>query len=221
MIKEFKGLLFPDEYVIKFFFKKKLQKIKNNVIEFGCSNGNNLNLFYNYGWNVTGIDINEKNIINAKHNFSIHKKKLSAKNNYFFVKKDMYDFIKDQKELKFNTIIFANSLYYLPYEKIIELLYFIKSKIKNNINIFFRIRLRGDERAKMAKKISKFTYLIKFNTTHEMNCCNTFFSKKEFLDLINKIFKVKHKTSLEIKYENLINNKIFINNDLILWCVIR
>jgi SAM-dependent methyltransferase len=221
MIKQFKGLLFPDEYIIKFFFKKKLHKIQNNVLELGCSNGNNLSLFYNFGWNVTGVDIDAKNVIKAKHNFSIIKKKLAAKNNYFFVKNDMLDFIKDQKEIKFNTIIFANSLYYLPYEKINELLYSLKSKIKNKVNIFFRIRLRGDERVKIAKKISKFTHFIKLNTTNEMNCFNTFFSKKEFLDLISKIFTIKLKTSLEIKYENLINNKIFINNDLIFWCVIR
>jgi len=220
MIKEFKGLLFPDEYVIKFFFKKKLHKIQNNVLELGCSNGNNLSLFYNFGWNVTGVDIDAKNIIKAKHNFSIIKKKLAAKNNYFFVKNDMLDFIKDQKEIKFNTIIFANSLYYLPYKKINELLYSLKSKIKNKVNIFFRIRLRGDERAKIAKKISKFTYLIKLNTTNEIGCFNTFFSRKEFLNLINKIFKVRSKTSLEIKYENLIKSKIYINNDLIFWGVI-
>jgi SAM-dependent methyltransferase len=220
MIKKFKGLLFPDEYIIKFFFKKKLNKIKDNVLELGCSNGNNLNLFYNYGWNVTGVDNNKRNILDAKHNFSISKKKLSTKNNFFFFKKDMVEFIKDQKKLKFNTIIFSNSLYYLKHEKIIEILNLIKDKINNKTNIFFRVRLKGDQRAKMSKKISKFTHLINFNNTNEINCFNTFFSKKEFLDLLNRIFKIKSETSLEIKYENLINNKIFINNDLIFWCVI-
>jgi len=220
MIKQLKGLQFPDDYLIKFFFKTKLNKKKKNVLELGCSNGNNLNLFFNYGWNVTGVDNNKKNIINAKHNFKVLKKKLFLKNNYFFFEEDMLSFIKKQDNLSYDTIIFANSLYYLEYQKIIEILDCIKNKISKKTNIFFRIRLSGDQRAKMSKKISKFTHLINFKNTNEINCLNTFFTKQKFITMIKNKFNVKSETSLEIKYENLINNKIFFNNDLVFWCAI-
>ena len=54
-IKELKGLRFPDEYVIKFFFKSGLHASPGRVVEFGCGNGNNLSLFRAYGWDVTGL----------------------------------------------------------------------------------------------------------------------------------------------------------------------
>ena len=133
MIKQLQGLLFPDDYLVKFFFKTKLNKRKKNVLELGCSNGNNLSLFFNYGWNVSGVDSNLKNILNAKHNFKILKKKLFLKNNYLFFKEDMLSFIKKQDNLSYDTIIFANSLYYLEYQQIIEILDCIKNK-KNTIN---------------------------------------------------------------------------------------
>jgi hypothetical protein len=44
-IKKIEGLKFPDEYLIRFFFKNKLFNKKGDVIEFGCANGNNLSLF--------------------------------------------------------------------------------------------------------------------------------------------------------------------------------
>ncbi len=49
MLKEIKGLKFPDEYFIKFFFKNKLNQNNNiKVLEFGCGNGNNLALCLEY-----------------------------------------------------------------------------------------------------------------------------------------------------------------------------
>ena len=221
MIKQLQGLLFPDDYLVKFFFKTKLNKRKKNVLELGCSNGNNLNLFFNYGWNVSGVDSNLKNILNAKHNFKILKKKLFLQNNYLFFKEDMLSFIKKQDNLSYDTIIFANSLYYLEYQQIIEILDCIKNKISKKTNIFFRIRLKGDQRAKISKKISKFTHLINFKRTNEINCFNTFFTKQKFITMIRNKFNTKSETVLEIKYENLINNKVFFNNDSVFWCVIN
>ncbi len=221
MIKQLQGLLFPDDYLVKFFFKTKLNKRKKNVLELGCSNGNNLSLFFNYGWNVSGVDSNLKNILNAKHNFKILKKKLFLQNNYLFFKEDMLSFIKKQDNLSYDTIIFANSLYYLEYQQIIEILDCIKNKISKKTNIFFRIRLKGDQRAKISKKISKFTHLINFKRTNEINCFNTFFTKQKFITMIRNKFNTKSETVLEIKYENLINNKVFFNNDLVFWCVIN
>ena len=49
-IKEIKGLKYPDEYFIKFFFKNRLQEKKDlTYLEFGCGNGSNLMLPYSYG----------------------------------------------------------------------------------------------------------------------------------------------------------------------------
>lgn len=44
-LSDIDGLKFPDEYVIKFFFKEGLHKNSAKVLELGCANGNNARLF--------------------------------------------------------------------------------------------------------------------------------------------------------------------------------
>jgi SAM-dependent methyltransferase len=68
-ISKMKGLKYPDEFVIKFFFKENLHKIKGDVLELGCANGNNLIMFYQYGWNTVGIDLNQDSLSNGEYNF--------------------------------------------------------------------------------------------------------------------------------------------------------
>lgn len=219
-ILKMKGLVFPDEYIIKYFFKKKFNKIKSNVLELGCSNGNNLNLFFEYGWNVTGVDNNSKCISNANSNFKYNKKKNFLKNQFKFICEDMLTYIKNLKKIRFKLIIFANSIYYLTYDEILKILLYLRKKINKKTNVFFRIRLNGDYRQKYSKKIAKNTYLINFKTTNEFKCKNTFFIKKDFIDLIKKNLKPKSMTILNCQYENLINKKIILNKDLIVWCII-
>jgi SAM-dependent methyltransferase len=218
MIKKFKGLIYPDEYLIKFFFKEKLNKVKKKVLELGCGSGNNLNLFYQHNWDITGVDNNSKNISDAKINFKYIKKKLILNNNFNFFKEDMLLYLKKIKHLNFDTIIFSNSIYYLEYNKIIKILSIIKERnINKKLIIFFRIRLKGDSRIKISKKIKKNSYLITSNDTNELGCINTFFTEKSFIKLIKSIFKIREKYSLKIKYDNLIKKKIITGNDLVFW----
>ena len=139
-------------------------------------------------------------------------------NSFRFFKEDMLLYLVKNKYLNFDTIVFSNSIYYLEYEKIIQILNIIKKKnIKKNFIIFFRIRLNGDYRIKISKKIKKNTYLITRDDTNELGCVNTFFTEKSFLKLIKSIFKIRVNYSLKITYDNLIKNKIIPGNDLILW----
>ena len=93
MLKNIRGLKYPDIYITRFFFKEILHKSPGKVLELGCGNGNNLMLFVEYNWNVTGIDNNNKAINNANYNFGLLKKKNSKLNKYRFLKKDMNQFI--------------------------------------------------------------------------------------------------------------------------------
>ncbi|EHX0500218.1 class I SAM-dependent methyltransferase, partial [Campylobacter jejuni] len=70
-IKELKGLKFPDNAIIKFFFKNQLHTLqKQRVLEFACSNGNNLSLFASYDYECLGVDLDDENIANANYNFT-------------------------------------------------------------------------------------------------------------------------------------------------------
>ena len=123
MINNFKGLKFPDEYLTRFFFKEKLYKKKNNVLELGCGNGNSLNLFYQYGWDTIGIDIDPINIKRAKNNFRILKKKFSFKNKYFFLKDDMLNFIKTNTKKNLIRLFFLIVFITLSQIKLLKFLH--------------------------------------------------------------------------------------------------
>jgi SAM-dependent methyltransferase len=67
-ISRLKGLRYPDEYVIRWFYKEGLERVPGRVLELGCGDGNNLLPFVDYGWDVVGIDYDENSIANGRHN---------------------------------------------------------------------------------------------------------------------------------------------------------
>jgi len=62
MLKNIRGLKYPDIYITRFFFKEILHKSPGKVLELGCGNGSNLTLFVEYNWNVYGLS-NSKNYL--------------------------------------------------------------------------------------------------------------------------------------------------------------
>lgn len=74
-IKEIKGLKYPDEYFIKFFFKYQFHTKKDlTFLEIGCSNGCNLMLPYSFDNKALGVDLNDTLINYANENFKIQEK---------------------------------------------------------------------------------------------------------------------------------------------------
>ncbi len=118
-VTKIKGLKYPDEYFVKFFFRNGLQNRKNlHFLEFGCGNGSNLMLPYSFEHTVTGIDYDKNHISNAKHNFQW----LKAETDYKFYADDMretvkrFDFIAD-------VLILPSVIYYISKEEFIDSLY--------------------------------------------------------------------------------------------------
>lgn len=69
-LTDLKGLRFPDEFLIKFFYKTGCHCRAGRVLELGCGNGNNLLLFHEYGWKTVGVDICNDSLADAEHNFA-------------------------------------------------------------------------------------------------------------------------------------------------------
>ena len=214
MLKNIQGLKYPDEHLVRFFFKEKLNQITGSVLELGCGNGNNLMLFAEYNWNIMGVDINSKLIDAANFNF-----KHLNKNNFRFKTNDMVKFIKKYNGEKFDCFLLPSSLYYLSEEQIVELLKLIQDKkiLKKKCFVYFRVRLDDDYRLKRAKKIGNKTYKLNFIETGELNCINTFFKEKEFVNLLKKYFTFFNFKKIKVKFENFQNNSIIDNSDLIVW----
>jgi cyclopropane fatty-acyl-phospholipid synthase-like methyltransferase len=212
-LKEIKGLKFPDEYFIKFFFKKALHKFQNkNFFDLGCSNGCNISLAYEYDNNVIGVDYNKELISFANDNF-----KLIRNNNSFnFVYEDMRHFIKDYKE-KIDVLIMANSIYYISKEDFIDLLKNIKKNLNKNIPFFIRFRTVNDYRYGKGETVAPDAIIISNGITGEDGSYCKFYTEEEMLEILKKELNLNNYETMKITYENIQNNTLVKNEDIVIW----
>lgn len=218
-IKNIKGLKYPDEYFIKFFFKYQYHN-KNNLkfFELGCSNGCNLMLPFSFDNDVVGIDLNENLIDYANENF-----KSMVKENYKFYKDDMREFCKNTKDIKSDVLIMANSIYYVPKNDFIQLLNNIKNNrlIKENSTIFIRFRSPKAFRNNKGNYIDENTFLIYNGITGEDGILCKFYEEYEMIQILRETLDLRYFQSMKIEYENIQNNTKVNNNDIVIWGTIN
>src|SRR5438105_3424044 len=111
-LKQTKGLKYPDEFVIKFFFKENLHQRKGRVLELGCASANNLMLFFQYGWDCVGIDFDTQAVADAQYNLS-QVAESGAK--YTIAHHDLKTGLPAFLE-RCDVLLMPNVLYYLPRE---------------------------------------------------------------------------------------------------------
>jgi len=219
-IKNIKGLKYPDEYFIKFFFKFQLQN-KNNLtyLELGCSNGCNLMLPYQFNNHVIGIDLDGTLIEYANYNFKL----LDQLNKYKFYNQDMREFLQEQLNIQADLLILANSIYYIPKEDFIQMLKNIKSNnlINKNIPFFIRFRNTDDYRNNKGNIIEPNSIIINNNITGEDGLFCKFYDKNEMIEILKKELDLKDFEVMNIKYDNIQNNTIVSNSDIVIWGTIN
>lgn len=218
LLSQIKGLKFPDEYVTKFFFKEGLHRQVGNVLELGCGNGNNLRLFYEFGWNTVGVDFGEDQIADANSYFETLKNSEKLANEFRFSCMDMVEFISP-KLGRFDVLLLPSSMYYLNPMQIDAMFKRLKeSKIlKPNVAIFIRNRLLDDYRYARGVNIAKNSFELNTEETGEKGCINTFFSEYSLLSKIKEYFEFDEYVSLRVAYENIQNGMLVANSDIVFW----
>ena len=218
-IPSLNGLKYPDDYLIKFFFKNGLHKRTGRVLEIGSSNGNNLTLFYEYGWHVTGVDISPEAITDANGNFTRIKKLHDLTNKFLFVNADMGEFAASYKGEAFDVILMPGSFYYTDIFNISKMLdYFSRKRMLNEDGLFFiRYRTPDDYRYGKGEKMGPSTFRFDFDETGEKGCINTFFTQQELENLMKMYYKLDHITQLKINFENIQNDTLITNADCVFW----
>src|SRR5687768_18234432 len=67
-LRTIRGLKFPDEFVVRHFFKRGLAERTGRVLELGCGTGNNLSVYQAWDWACVGIDYDASALDAARHN---------------------------------------------------------------------------------------------------------------------------------------------------------
>jgi len=148
LISQLKGLKYPDEYLVRFFFKEGLDKKRGTVLELGCGNGSNLGLFYQYKYDVVGIDIDSNAIANAEHNFRLIKLGCKLKNDFEFKCAGMSKYLEDKNNTRFDVVTLPSSIYYMDYKSIDNVFNLIKKNgnLKKGSALYIRVRTPRDYR---------------------------------------------------------------------------
>jgi tRNA1(Val) A37 N6-methylase TrmN6 len=219
-IQVMKGLKYPDEYFIKFFFKYNLHT-KNNLtfLELGCSNGCNLTLPYQYENDVIGVDLNEQLISFANENFT----HFNQNNNYKFYSEDMRIFCNSSKNIEADVLVLPNSIYYIPQNDFIEVLQNIKKNnlIKSNIPFFIRFREVDDFRNHKGHKIDENSYIMENHVTGEDGVFCKFYDTNELIQILERELNLRDFQSMHIRYDNIQNNTKVNNSDVVIWGMIN
>jgi SAM-dependent methyltransferase len=211
-----RGLKYPDEYMIKFFFKQKLHEKKGNVIEFGCSNGNNLSLFYQYGYSTAGVDYSLKNIQNANYNFSnIYE----SNANFSFFSENMLDYIQKKDTIKYDVFMIPNVISYLTKKEFISFLQTAKSNkiFTQGADFFLRTRTIRDYRFGLGTEVAPNSFQMTDNITGEANAICTCYEEHELLDLLKTHLNIKDFFIFYLDNQNYQSGRTILNADVVIW----
>jgi SAM-dependent methyltransferase len=217
-LKEWQGLRFPDEFLVRFFFKNAMAESRGKVLELGCASGANLIVFAEYGWDCTGVDIFPELVEQARSNYS----RMAAlgqvsPDSWQFVAADMRDYLSKESDL-FDCILFPSSIYYLDMIGIRDCLHNVSRLLKPGGKFFFHMREKGDYRHLHGTKLDDTTVRADFPETGEQGCIISFFDPTEFLKIITEYWPVMpHPVLLKSGFDNPQGNKIISNRDFIIW----
>jgi SAM-dependent methyltransferase len=216
--KDILGMKFPDEFVIRFFFKTDLHKITGKVLELGCGSGNNLRLFYEYGWDVKGVDCTQSAIDQAENNLFSIKKEYDLEGNYEVEFDDMLEYLKKDKS-QYDVIIFPSSIFYLSFENIKKVLSTISQNalLKKGGYLFLKVLTPDDYRYGKGEQLDDKSFLINIEETGEKGALITFLNETEWITLLSDNFQFTELILLPLQYMNIQDNTRIFNSNIIIW----
>ena len=213
-IANLRGMRYPDEYIIRMFYKECLHKrATGRVLELGSGSGNNLIHFAAYGWSVTGIDNDPACISDSFHNLS-----LSGFNPELF-EHDLSIGLPSNLMGKYDCLLIPSMLYYIPREAAWACMHQARALLPPGSIVYLRMRLPDDYRWGRGIDAGLGAWKLDFAWTGELGALNVFWDEHELLDLFFYSLGIlpKNLTRLRVSYENLQNGKLIRNSDIVLW----
>lgn len=208
-VSDLRGMRFPDDYVVRMFFKEGLQRRPGRVLELGCGSGNNLMLFQDFGWSVTGVDINAQSLDDARHNL--------GSDNVHLIKADLSDSLPPI-EGQFDCIILPSVNYYIPRQAFTRLLGALWPKLRSGSVFYLRSRLLDDWRFGRGDEVERNGYVLNCTETGEHGLLNVFYSIDELRALlVAPPSSLTLTQCLRVHYENPQQGVTIGNSEVVIW----
>lgn len=211
-ISALRGMRYPDEYLVRMFYKEGLSRLPGRALELGCGSANNMMLFAAYGWSVSGIDVDPTCLSEGRHNLSI-----SGMSGEVL----LHDLSLGLPALQgpFNALLAPSTLYYLSRDATWDCMRQASSLLAPGAAVYLRMRLPDDHRAGRGESVGKNAWKLECTYTGEQGALNVFWQEYELIELLRIALGMdpERLTTLKTTYENLQNGHMVRNSDIVIW----
>lgn len=207
---DIRGLKFPDEFVVRHFFKRGLQNKPGRVLELGCGVGNNLALYGEYGWSLCGVDYDQAALDDASWNLEGAGELLQA------------DLSQGPPAVpgKFDALIIPNLLCYLTRDQAVAVLSGLKPSLTAGCEVFVRTRLVDDYRYGRGAPEGPDGFRLATPETGEAGLFNRFYTQAGLVELLSETLALAERCELAVRFDNLqAGVRVPGNSDLVVWGV--
>ena len=203
-----RGLKFPDEYVVRHFFKRGLAERTGRVLELGCGTGNNLSLYQAWDWACVGIDYDAASLDAARHNLGDGPELIHA---------DLSNGLPDLSG-PFDAVIIPNLLCYLTGEQSKAVLSNLKRLLAPDCELFVRTRLVDDYRYGRGQEEEQDGFRLATPETGEAGLFNRFYTQAGLVKLLMETLQLVDHTELAVRFDNVqAGKRVPGNSDLVVW----
>lgn len=207
-LREIRGLKFPDEFVVRHFFKRGLSERTGRVLELGSGTGNNLALYKIWGWRTVGVDYDAGALADARFNLGedveLHQADLSrglpALNGVF------------------DALIIPNLLCYLTQDQARAVLRGLRAYLIPGAEVFVRTRLVDDYRYGRGVEEEPDGFRLATPETGEAGLFNRFYTAAGLVELLDETLALRDRAELAIRFDNVqAGRRVPGNSDLVVW----
>jgi SAM-dependent methyltransferase len=207
-LREIRGLKYPDEFVVRHFFKRGLSERPGRVLELGCGTGNNLSLYLAWGWSCVGVDYDPAALADARFNLGDGPQ---------FVQADLSRAAPALAGL-FDALIVPNLLCYLTLDQARARLSGLRPVLAPGCELFVRTRLVDDYRYGRGKQTEPDGFVLATPETGEAGLFNRFYTAASLCELLTETLGIVERTELTARFDNVqAGRRVPGNSDIIVW----
>lgn len=207
-LREIRGLKYPDEFVVRHFFKRGLSERTGRVLELGSGTGNNLSLYLTWGWDCVGVDYDDQALADARFNLGDGPALLQA------------DLSKGLPDLQgpLDALIIPNLLCYLTASQAETLFTGLRTHLAPGCEVFVRTRLTDDYRYGRGTEEEPDGFRLATPETGEEGLFNLFYTPAGLVELLSRTLALTERTELAVRFDNAqAGRRVPGNSDLVVW----
>lgn len=208
-LPDIRGLKFPDEFVVRHFFKRGLHRETGRVVELGGGTGNNLSLYATYGWDLTNVDYSAAALADCRWNLG---------DDITLIEADLSKGLPDLGTTPIDVLLIPNLLCYLNDAQAKAVLTAVRALLAPNAEVFVRTRLTDDYRCGRGVEEEPNGWRLATQETGEAGLFNLFYTEDGLVGRLVEELGLVEPTALKVSFDNIQDGvRVAPNSDLVVW----